>query len=100
MVNLVYLSARHKYRIEREDRSGKGYVDFIFYPVNMKDDCIILELKIDRAPESAIAQIKERQYALRFKGRLGKCPNIPDGFLLWASAIAGRQRIIVVGLRF
>ena len=30
IVNLVYLSARNKYRIEREDKAGKGYVDFIF----------------------------------------------------------------------
>ena len=32
LVNLVYLSARDQYRIEREDRAGRGYVDFIFYP--------------------------------------------------------------------
>lgn len=30
VVNLCYLSARNKYRVEREDRAGKGYVDFIF----------------------------------------------------------------------
>ena len=32
VVNLVYLSARDKYRVEREDKAGEGYVDFIFYP--------------------------------------------------------------------
>lgn len=31
VVNLVYLSARDKYWIEREGKSGTGYVDFIFY---------------------------------------------------------------------
>lgn len=31
MVNLVYLAARDKYRVEREDKAGEGYVDFIFY---------------------------------------------------------------------
>lgn len=30
IVNLVYLAARDKYRVEREDKAGKGYVDFIF----------------------------------------------------------------------
>ena len=30
IVNLAYLSARDEYDIQREDRSGKGYVDFIF----------------------------------------------------------------------
>ena len=32
IVNLVYLSARDNYRIEREEKAGIGYVDFIFYP--------------------------------------------------------------------
>ncbi len=31
-MNLVYLAARDKYHVEREDKGGKGYVDFIFYP--------------------------------------------------------------------
>ncbi len=72
IVNLVYLSARDRYRIEREDRAGIGYVDFIFYPEKKQEDCIILELKVDHTPEEAIRQIKEKQYALRFKGRLGE----------------------------
>lgn len=32
VVNLVYLAARDKYRVEREDKAGKGYADFMFYP--------------------------------------------------------------------
>lgn len=31
LINLVYLSARDYYRIEREDKAGVGYVGFIFY---------------------------------------------------------------------
>ena len=72
IVNLVYLSARDRYRIEREDKAGKGYVDFIFYPYNTTDTCIILELKVDRSPEEALQQIKNKQYSLRFKGKLGE----------------------------
>lgn len=72
VVNLVYLQARDKYRIEREDRAGKGYVDFIFYPEKTDADCIILELKVDDSPENAIAQIKEKEYIKRFQGKLGK----------------------------
>ncbi len=30
VVTLAYLSARNKYRVEREEKSGKGFVDFIF----------------------------------------------------------------------
>lgn len=73
IVNLVYLSARDYYDIRREDKAGKGYVDFIFYPKTDKSaDCIILELKINHTAAEAVQQIKDRNYALRFKGRLGE----------------------------
>ncbi|MCI9213069.1 MAG: AAA family ATPase [Ruminococcus sp.] len=72
VVNLVYLAARDKYRVEREDKAGKGYVDFIFYPERRNADALILELKIDSTPEKAIEQIKNKNYALRFKGRMGE----------------------------
>lgn len=82
IVNLVYLSARDKYRIEREDKAGEGYVDFIFYPVRPGDDCIILELKVDHTPEEAIQQIMDKQYTLRFKGKLGEKPKYTGRILL------------------
>lgn len=75
VVNLVYLSARDRYRVEREDKAGEGYVDFIFYPEHKGDDGIILELKIDSTPEEAIRQINDRKYALRFQGKLGEKPK-------------------------
>ena len=72
LVNLVYLSARDSYRIEREDKAGKGYVDFIFYPETDKHhDGIIIELKIDSNAQAAIDQIRQRQYVLKFQGNLG-----------------------------
>ncbi|MCI9168778.1 MAG: AAA family ATPase [Dorea sp.] len=67
VVNLVYLSARDTYRVERESRAGRGYVDFIFYPeTDTSADGIILELKVDHEPEEAIMQIKEKRYAEAF----------------------------------
>jgi len=75
VVNLVYLAARDKYRVEREDKAGVGYVDFIFYPERRSADAIILELKVDSTPDDAIRQIKDREYALRFKGKLGEKPR-------------------------
>ncbi len=60
VVNLVYLAARDKYRVEREDKAGEGYVDFIFYPERRNVDAMILELKIDSTPKEAIRQIKEK----------------------------------------
>ncbi len=42
VVNLVYLAARDKYRVEREDKAGKGYVDFIFYPQRKSEDALFI----------------------------------------------------------
>ena len=70
IVNLVYLAARDSYRVEREDKAGTGYVDFIFYPYDTTADCIILELKVDHTPDEAIAQIIDKKYALKFVPKL------------------------------
>ena len=73
VVNLVYLSARDFYRMEREDKAGIGYVDFIFYPeTDRHADGIILELKVDDTPEEALRQIRDKKYALKFEGKLGE----------------------------
>lgn len=70
IVNLVYLAARDSYRVEREDKAGTGYVDFIFYPYDTTADCIIFELKVDHTPDEAIAQIIDKKYALKFMPKL------------------------------
>jgi hypothetical protein len=73
IVNLLYLQARDQYRMEREDKAGVGYVDFIFYPeINRQDDGIILELKVNHSADEALQQIKDRKYLLKFEGRLGE----------------------------
>lgn len=75
VVNLVYLAARDKYRVEREDKAGERFVDFIFYSERKGADALILKLKIDSAPKEAIRQIKDKDYALRFKGKIGETPK-------------------------
>ena len=75
LVNLLYLSARDSYHVEREDKAGIGYVDFIFYPKVKNEPGIILELKVDSTPEEAIRQIRERGYMLNFKRRIGGRPE-------------------------
>lgn len=76
VVNLVYLAARDTYRVEREEKCGTGYVDFIFYPeAGHKADGIILELKVNDTPEHALQQIKDKKYALKFEGKLGEQPK-------------------------
>lgn len=75
IVNLVYLAARDSYRIEREDKAGKGYADFIFYPEQKDADALILELKANSTPAAALQQIKDKNYVLRFKGKLAESPK-------------------------
>lgn len=67
VVTLAYLSARNKYRIEREEKSGKGFADFIFYPRRKNLPGIIVELKAGNTPESAIVQIKEKEYSEKLR---------------------------------
>lgn len=75
VVNLVYLAARDRYRVEREDKAGKGFVDFIFYPEIKGADAVILELKAGSTPKKAIQQIKDKNYVLRLRGKLGEKPG-------------------------
>ncbi|MCD7884327.1 MAG: ATP-binding protein [Lachnospiraceae bacterium] len=72
IVNLVYLAARDSYYVERENKAGEGYVDFIFYPERPGDDGLILELKVNDTPEAAIQQIKDRKYVLKFQGKMAE----------------------------
>lgn len=67
VVTLAYLSARDTYRVEREEKSGKGYTDFSFHPLRKNDIPFILELKKDDTPENAIKQIREKEYVQKFR---------------------------------
>ena len=67
VITLAYLAARYDYRVEREEKSGKGYVDFAFHPRIKGDTAFIIELKKDSSPEVAINQIKEKEYFEKFK---------------------------------
>ena len=66
VVTLAYLSARDTYRVEREEKTGKGYADFTFHPRRKNDTAFIVELKKDESPEVAINQIKEKEYVQKF----------------------------------
>ncbi len=67
---LVELSDRYILTSNRE--SGFGRYDVMLEPRRPEDDGIILELKVDSTPEEAIRQIKDKQYGLRFRGKLGE----------------------------
>lgn len=66
VVTIGYLAALDDYRINREDKAGKGYADFTFEPRNRKAVPIILELKVNRSVNHALRCIKEKEYIRRF----------------------------------
>lgn len=99
VVNLVYLAARDKYRVEREDKAGEGYVDFIFYPERKGADVLILELKVGSTPEEAVKQIKDKKYVLRLKGKLGEKSKYTGRILAVGISYDRKQRNISVRWR-
>ena len=65
VITLCYLYARKFYNILREEKSGKGYCDYLFLPKESGHPPIILELKVGKSPEEAIEQIKAKNYLQR-----------------------------------
>ena len=67
VLTLAYLSARDTYRVEREEKTGKGYADFTFQPRRKRDTAFIVELKKDESVDIALKQIKEKEYVQKFR---------------------------------
>lgn len=65
VITLCYLYARRFYSILREEKSGKGYCDYLFLPKKPGYPPIILELKAGKTPEEALQQIKAKNYLQR-----------------------------------
>ncbi|WP_049945603.1 AAA family ATPase [Candidatus Stoquefichus massiliensis] len=67
VITLCYLYARNDYDITREDRSGKGYVDYLFIPKKKHKPAIVLELKYNKSVKEALEQIKKKNYIDKVK---------------------------------
>ena len=60
---LAFYAARKSHIMHREYASGKGYADVVFLPRPGKSDpAMVMELKVDDAADTAIDQIKDRNY--------------------------------------
>ena len=57
-----YYRARSFYEIRKEEVSMKGRSDVSFFPIAPGRKPIIVELKVGKSPDEAIAQIKEKAY--------------------------------------
>ena len=72
-VGLAYYSARKDYRIIRELPTGRGFADIVFLPLpHAGRPAMVVELKYDKSAETAIQQIKDKQYTQALEGYSGE----------------------------
>ena len=67
---LAYYTATSKYTIIKELPTGRGFADIGFIPIDKKDPAMVVELKYDKNAESAIKQIKNKNYPKAFENYL------------------------------
>ncbi len=63
VLTVAYIWARNEYIIHREYATGKGYADLVMIPRrNVEKPALIIELKFNHTADTALEQIKRRQY--------------------------------------
>ena len=74
VLSIAYFYARNDYVMHRELPSGKGFADIVLMPrKHVESPVIIVELKYNRDADSAIDQIRRKQYPsgiARYSGEL------------------------------
>lgn len=61
-IYLAYIYALNRYTVIKEMTTGKGFADVVFIPFIEGDPAMIIELKRNDCAESAVDQIREKQY--------------------------------------
>ena len=68
-ITLAYYAAKPFYKIFHELPTGKGFADMVFLPLPTTPfPAIVVELKYDKSADSAINQIKRKDYPKSLKG--------------------------------
>ena len=63
VLSIAYYYAKNDYIMHRELASGKGFADIVLIPrKNVESPAIVLELKYNKDADTAISQIKRKQY--------------------------------------
>ena len=63
VITVAYIWARNEYVIHREYATGKGYADLVMIPRhNVSKPALVIELKFNNTADTAIDQIKRKQY--------------------------------------
>ena len=72
VLSLAFYSARNNYIFHRELPTGKGFADLVLIPrKNVESPAIILELKYNQDADTAIDQIKRKQYPAKVAEYVG-----------------------------
>ena len=73
ILSLAYYSARTNYTIHRGLAGGKGYENLVFIPrKGCQTPAVIVELKWNHSAETAIEQIKRKEYVKSLKDYSGE----------------------------
>ena len=63
VLTVAYIWVRNEYVIHREYATGKGYADLVMIPRrNVNKPALVIELKFNNTADTAIDQIKRKQY--------------------------------------
>ena len=63
VLSIAYIWAKNEYIIHREYATGKGYADLVMIPRrNVNKPALVIELKYNHSVDTAIDQIKRREY--------------------------------------
>ena len=63
VLSIAYIWAKNEYVIHREYATGKGYADLVMIPRrNVSKPAIVIELKYNHSADTAISQIKLKNY--------------------------------------
>lgn len=63
VLSIAYIWAKNEYVIHRELATGKGYADLVLIPRrNVNKPAIVLELKYNKSVDSALEQIRRKNY--------------------------------------
>ena len=69
----LFLSTTNTYNVVRELPTGKGYADLVYLPKpGVNKPALLIELKFDKSAQTAINQIKEKNYLQFFKDYKGE----------------------------
>ena len=61
-IYLAYIYALNEYTVVREMTTGKGFADVVYIPFYPNMTAMIIELKHNGSAESALSQIRQKQY--------------------------------------